>query len=1253
MYRKLLTLSICILSCLAAAAQNATTSVRGIVTDPSGAVVQGATVTVTNKVSQVSDRVTVGKNGEYSFVELQPDTYLVTATAEGFGPLEKQVELLVSQPATINFALTVGAAAVSVDVTAASTLNFTDATIGNAIDTKVIETMPIDSRNVADLLSIQPGVLYFGNNNSASNPAATNDSRLGAVAGARSDQGNITLDGLDDNDQTFGYAFTGVLRSTLDSTQEYRVTTANANADAGRSSGAQVTLVTKSGTNKFHGSVYEYWRNRYFAANDWFNKKGQVGSGLANTPPQLTRNTFGGTVGGPILKDRVFFFFNYEGQRTREASPVTQEVPTDSYRAGNLKYIDTAGNVQTLSPSQVATLDNGCTANGVCPNGPGPDAAILAYFAPLPHANGVSLGDGLNEGSFAFSSPAPYTHNTSIIKFDWTPGAAHHVFVRGNLQKDVISGTEQFPGQPAATATEDNTKGIAAGDTWTIGANLVNDIRYGYTRQGFGTAGQGVGSYTDVRFIASPTAETRNAIRIVPINSILDTLNYTKGNHSIQLGGTWRLIHNNSATDANSYSIGSTNPQGLTTSGLPSPSLLPGYLPVKGNFSSNYLNAYGNLVGAQSSLTQNVNYQVNPGGATGALLPVGASVLRNFISNEFEYFIQDSWRATPKLTLTFGIRHSILQVPYEKNGQSAAPTIDTHAFFQQRAAAAAQGQIYEPALSFAPNGPVYGRPGYWAKEKANIAPRFAFAYALDAKTSLRAGAGMYYDHFGQGIINAFNQKGSFGLASNIPSQLGKLTSDNAPRFTGRGNLPTIPVTAPAASQTFPYTLPVNTFGINWGVDNKLKTPYSEVFNLSVQRALPGGFTLEAAWVGRFGRKLLQQLDLATPVNLLDNASGTTYFQAGAQLSALVDSNYGNNNASVPTIAYFENLFPQMKNLVLRNKAGNITYNGQGKSATQNIYNLEFTTYRKVLGESTALADLDFYCVYTCPANAAQNRFFQGQFSSLYAWSTIGSSSYNAGQFVLRHPLSHGFQGDLSYTLGNSIDEGSDAERASETQSLNGIGPGSYITNSFNPAQSRGVSDFDTRHLITANGSYELPFGHGRAFGGNSNRFEDLAIGGWRLASIVRWTSGLPFSLNEGGYTTDWEISSYGIQTGNFSSKTTANPGNVPNAFGTALANAITTSINTGGPLERLPYPGEAGQRNNLRRDGYFGADASLTKPFRITEAQRAVFAWEVFNISNSVRFNALSSNLTSGTFGNYSSTLTTSRRMQFSLRYSF
>lgn len=1229
-------------------AQNATTSVRGVISDPTGAVVPNATVTLTNNTTQQVVTQTAGKGGEYSFPQLPPAVYSISVTASGFGTIKKTAELLVSQPSTVNIALPLNGATETVEVTDTATLNFTDATLGNAVSNAQIQATPIDSRNVADLLSLQPGVLYFNNNNSASNPAAVQDSRLGAVAGARSDQGNITLDGIDDNDQTNGYAFTGVLRSTMDSTEEFRVTTSNANAESGRSSGAQVTLVTKSGTNHWHGSAYEYYRNRYFAANDWFNKRSQFVSGLPNKPPQLTRNTFGGTVGGPILHDKLFFFFNYEGQRTRESQAVNRTVPSDLFRQGILqyRYADTPKTtaVQQVSIDQLRQLDQPCTANGVCPNGPGVNAAILAYLNSEPRANGTLLGDGLNQQSFSFSSPTPYTHNTSILKIDWTPGSRHRIFVRGNLQKDVSYGVQQFPGQPASSTTEDNTKGIAAGDTWTITSNLINDLRYGYIRQGFGTAGLGQGSYTAVRFVDTPTAETRSTLRNVPLNSITDTLNYVHGRHNLQFGGVWRRILNNSSTDSNSWDSGNTNPQGLSTSGLPSPTgvMLPA---VVSSFNSSYLNAYGTLVGAQAGLTRYINYRVNAGGNDGSLLAQGAFVTRNFKANEYEWYAQDSWRPTDRLTLTFGLRHSLLGVPFDINGQSAAPTIDTHAFLQQRAVSAAQGQVYEPTLQFAPNGPVYGKAGYWDEQKTNFAPRFAVAYAIDSKTSIRAGAGMYYDHFGQGVINAFNARGAFGLGSTIPSQLGKLSAEQAPRFVSRTTLPSLPVATGSPTVSFPFTPPLNGFSISYGIDNKLKTPYSEVFNLSLQRALPGGFTVEASYVGRFGRRLLQQVDLTTPVNLYDTKSSTTYFQAGAQLAALVDANGANRNASVPSIAYFENMFPQLANIVIKNSAGAVTYNGAGKSATQNIYYLEYQPYRSVLGESTALADLDFYCSYGCPSGT---RFFQNQFSSLYAFATNGSSSYNAGQFTLRHPFSHGFQTDLSYTLGNSIDLGSDAERANFV----GGGVGSYITNTFNPEQNRGVSDFDTRHLITFNGSYQVPFGKGQSFGASANKAEELLLGGWRIAPLARWTSGLPFSLGEGGYTTDWEIGSFVVKTGGLTANT-VNVKNTPNAF--ANAADITNSVPTGGPLIRLPYPGEAGQRNNYRGDGFFDVDASLSKPFQITEHQVVRFTWEVFNVSNSVRFDtrSLTRTVTSGSLGNYSATLSTSRRQQFSLRYSF
>src|SRR6202167_6555024 len=371
--------------CAAAWSQASFTSLRGTITDSSGAVIPGATVSIVNKATSLTTSQTAGGNGEYQFQQVVPGTYVITSKGTGFGSQSKQADLLVNQPATINFKLTVQSTAVTVDVSSeAETLNTTDASIGNSVNNATIQALPMEGRNVTDLLSMQPGVLYLGQQTTAQ---ADQDSRSGSVAGARSDQTNVTLDGLDDNDQQNGYAFTGILRSTLDSTEEFRVTTTSSNADAGRSSGAQVTLVTKSGTNKLHGAAYEYNRTSLGYANDWFNKQGELQSGDPNKPGKLIRNTFGGSFGGPVKKDKLFFFFNYEGQRTAENSQQTRVVPSAGFRQGNLTYQYCVNpsdptcaqtSTTTLTPAQIATLLLYCVASAACTTA-GPIAAVLAH----------------------------------------------------------------------------------------------------------------------------------------------------------------------------------------------------------------------------------------------------------------------------------------------------------------------------------------------------------------------------------------------------------------------------------------------------------------------------------------------------------------------------------------------------------------------------------------------------------------------------------------------------------------------------------------------------------------------------------------------------------------------------------------------------------------------------------------------------------------------------------------------------------
>jgi hypothetical protein len=1005
--------------------------------------------------------------------------------------------------------------------------------------------------------------------------------------------------------------------------------------------------------------VYEYYRPTNTVSNEWFNKYTELFLGEPNIPQHYVQNTFGTAVGGPIKKDKLFFFVNYEGQRKAIDDIVDQIVPTQPFYSGSLGYQDSSNATHWLSASQVTALDSSnnsaagaspCQTNIPC----GPNPNVLAYYQPLATAGfyGIlsTVGDGVNNEGYIFASPAPSTLNTSIAKIDYVLNTKQHIFFRGNLQKDTQAGDENLPGQPPSTWHEDNTKGLAFGHTWTPTANIVNDARYGFIRQGYSTRGigSGTGDWVNFRFLAQPVSDALSTVVNVPVQNITDNLTWTKGTHTLSFGGNWRGIQNNRGTDANSYSGASTNPYWLYDAPN-DPCALGGSCPLVGSgFENSYEIAYDNLVGTVPSTTQTYNYSVTSA-TGGSLFPDGAFINRHFKANEFEYFLQDSWRIKPNLTITYGMRHSILQAPYESKGQQVSPTVDTHDWFLERGSAAAQGNVFEDPLLFAPSGKANNRPGYWAKQKANIAPRFAVVYAPNPRTSIRAGFGMYFDHFGQGIVNSFDQEGSFGLSQGVTSPASNYTVQNSPRFTGPHAIPSLTgCPSPATTIQYPYEPASNVnspstvlncgLAITWGIDNHLKTPYAYGLDFSLQHELGGGFVVEANYVGRLGRHLLEQLDLAEPVDLVDKQGGGDYFTAADQLSKITDQNASNSSATVPTIQYFEDMFPFM--------AGT---DYAGESATQAIYTDLWSYYRDGAGETSALYDLD---LYENPAGP-QFDFFQSQFSSLYAWSSIGTSSYHAMQLTLRHPSGHGLTTDVSYTFSKSLDMGSGAERSNEFSSDSFGGAG--IQNSWNPKLNKGPSDFDIRSLVTVDAVYLLPIGRGKPVLGGANRVADSLIGGWQLSGLSRWASPLPFSVLEPGWSTNWQLEGAGVVTGQVEVKKHIVNG-IPQVFAGNSATTINNGIGTGSPI-RLPYPGEAGERNNFRGDGYLDVDSSLAKTWNLHEELKLKFAAEVYNIANTVRFDDspinLNGGLTSGTFGAYGGMLSTYRRMQFGLRLDF
>jgi hypothetical protein len=1254
----LLAFAVCLLAPFVALAQTALTSLHGTVTDQTGAVLAGVHVTMTDPDTGAKAQAVTDLHGNYSFEQVTPGKYTILVEAQGFTSQEqKRVELLVNQPATANFKLSVASATQTVEVVdTASSLNTQDATVGTPFNTEQIQTLPFEGNNVLDLLSLQSGVLFLGDQ-TQQQQNMVGGNRSGAVDGARSDQSNVSLDGVDDNDQNNGYAFSGVLRSTRDSVEEFRVVTTNSNADSGYSSGAQVSLVTRSGTNKYHGSLYEFYRPTNTVANDWFNKQAEVLEGEPNVPPKLLRNTFGGSFGAPVKKDKLFYFVAYEGQRTAEDLQETKEVPTQNFRNGYIDYYTPScvgstayacsNGLVTLSPANIASMDPNCSSDGTCPLGPGVNPAAEAYYKQLPLPNGNQLGDVNNLASFTFASPNPINLNTLIARLDYNLGAKHRLFIRGNLQDDHTFGPTQFPGQPPSYRIIDNSKGIAAGDVWTITNSLVNNVRYGLVRQGYANRGVTDGNYVKFQDIAALTGVgNTSSIVSVPTNDFADDVTWVKSNHVFQFGANYRLIFNNRSTDATLYNNAEVTYEDL------------GYGAIAGTGSSLDPDAFGfptvssisaydvavaDVVGMITQATQYYNNKYASGQLSA--LPPGQWATQQYITNEFEYYGQDSWKIRPNLTLTFGLRHTLQQVPYERNGQEVVPTVNLGQWLDARWQGAAKGQVVDPSFGFIQGGRANGKPGFWNMDKLDLAPRFAVSWQPVQNTTIRAGFGTYYDHFGQGIVDSFSQAGEFGLVTSNQAPVGAADADTAPRFSSATTVPTSIIPSINVTGATPV-IPPPVLALAWGADQNIRSPYSYAFNFGVQQQIHRNLILEATYTGRLGRHLLQMRDMTEIDDMTDPAGGGDYYAAEKQLDQLNDASTAINK--VPKIQYWEDMFPFMA--------------GGGMSATQNIYNLYFGNnpgpeagFRGNESSALFLLDIPGFLSPDCTSNNTCYRFFDPQYSSLYAWSSMGTSSYNGAQLALHQQTIHGMQFDAYYTLSKSIDLGSDTERSGPTATSFG-GFSSQIINVYNPKGNRGPSDYDVRHAVTINAIGALPFGRGRLIGANLNRVADTFIGGWNLTGLTHWTSGLPFSSIDGlGWNTDWADQSWNVATGAIRSgghqhDTLGQPNAFPNQTGISSTSPALSNL-------RPPYASETGNRNNFRGDGYFSIDTGLSKVLAFTERQQLKFAGEVFNTINSVRFDPASINndpwFGGATYGEYTQLLTQGRRMQLSLRYSF
>ncbi len=949
-WKRMTSLLVVILLATSLAWTQATTSLRGTVTDPDGKAVIGANVVLANAESRTERTVTTGNQGEYQFLLVPSGSYTLTVKAAGFrGYEQRDLVLLVNTPATANVQLKVGAATEILTVTSeAPAINLVDASLGNSFNETQVQDIPLEGRNVPDLLSLQAGVSYTGNRIGDKDQ----DTRNGAVNGARSDQSNVTLDNVDVNDQSNGYAFTSVLPVTQDSVQEFRVTTTNYGADQGQGSGAQVALVTRSGTNAFHGALYEDLRNTITSANDYLVKQSEQNIGLPNKPLQLNRNIFGAAIGGPIQKDRLFFFANYEGTREREEQRAERVIPTPSMCQGflNYQYLKDPNDpksiaTQTFSPSDLQNLD---------PKGIGIDPAMLdlanhtgyldrTFCTGQTPTNDLSAGDGLNYAGYVFRAPTKLDNDVFIARVDYhlTANGKHNLFWRGNLNDLRNPGAPFLPGKyqtlpgeldPSAPMQRisDHSKGFALGYIVVLSPTMVNSFHWGYTRQSFGVIGNTNQQWNTFLGLDQGINFSHNFQ--LPLHNFVDDFSWTKGTHSFQFGTSIKIARNprTSFLHSNTLALGTTNwtsPIGFAgTSSTLDPTNVGAPEPVS---ATQYDRPLLSLYGMISDVVANYNLDRGGNVVPGVACPggtCGAPVNRRYGLDSYEFYGQDTWRIKPNLTLTYGLRWSFFPAPWETNGFQASTTFGLGTQFAQNVRNMNQGIGYGAmdSIDFSPSGPANNGPGFYPLEKTDWSPRVSIAYSPrfnsgpfkkifgdNDRTVIRAGFSRVYDRAGFALINSFDQVGASGFSTTLQNTcctFGVTSAENLPRITGINAIPVNNIDGVKFLQDppppgFPQKTIPNSQSNLWGTDNTLKTPHAYTADFSIGRELPHRFSLQVSYVGRFGRDLLTQRDLTQPLNIKDPISGIDYYTAASALSTLARKFARDNNGGNPTNYY--------------------------------------------------------------------------------------------------------------------------------------------------------------------------------------------------------------------------------------------------------------------------------------------------------------------------------------------------------------
>jgi len=797
-------------ACLLATPLFAQTAARleGTLKDPSGAVVPNAKVTATETKTGTVRETTSNTQGAFVFPSVPPGLYSITVEASGFSKaVANNIEVTVAGVITQNFALKVGSTGETVTVeTTATTVATTDSQISRAVTMREIDTLPSLGRTPITLAVYQPGIQI--------NPG---DNTFSRVNGQRQGSNNSRLDGIDVNDSVVPRLGLSLTANNTDSVAEFRMVTAGGKAEYGRNAGGQVEMVTRSGTNKFHGNAFNYHRNTVLNANEFF----AIQSGTKR--PKFIQNLFGGSFGGPIMKDKAFAFGNYQGRRTKQEIVRNRTVLTAAAKSGLFTYVPTTGGAPTTF---------NIVAND--PRGIGIPSQIAAIFAMLPNPNNTDIGDGLNTAGYRFLNPNDSHEDQFTIRGDYNITSNHKAFIRWSWQRnsfiDSLNGADAtFPGQVHGTQGG-RRWGYSIGSDWSISPTLVNEFRFGHQSAlvAFNRPARLPGPMIISALYTDPLNPAFAQGRNSPVNVITDNMTKVWGNHTFRFGGTMNLTRQEGYNDAGAW----PNVTLSTANGNTQSAVVPPNMPT--SVAGTYNALYNDVLGRISQVSTTF-YSLD----LATFQPIGTSRVRDYRLNDSGYYFQDDWKVGRNLTMNLGVRYELFKSPREANKiQGCIIGADAIANYTTSSTLT-----------------IERCKGGWSKtDLNNFAPRVGFAWDLfgKGKTALRGNYGIFFDRQIGAVVSLVD--------GNTPgfSQTGVVRPNNpGDNRVGDGINNFLPALPAAPSLTLPAVGRSSSIVV---FDPNLRTGYVQNYGLNLQHEIVRNTVVEVGWVAARGVKLFMDLD---------------------------------------------------------------------------------------------------------------------------------------------------------------------------------------------------------------------------------------------------------------------------------------------------------------------------------------------------------------------------------------------------------